>query len=659
MDTMRAAVRTRRMLTAALALVLVAPAAEAAAATDYTRPAAYGIQREADMKIEMSDGVVLAADVYYPTDPKTGGPAEGPFPVILAQTPYGKNSVPTTQGFSPYGGDGYFPYLVERGYINAIVDVRGTGASQGDFGLFSARDAEDGVELVKWAAGLPRSSGKVGAAGYSYVGLNQIHTAAAIGKRSPLKAIVPSAAGFDLYRDLAFGGGIPNAVFAVGWAGLRSTMVGSDPGQVPERAQGYAELDAGLYSEIELGGLRAYDSPFWQERAPRNLLARLVRNRIPALMLTGWFDVYQRGVVLNYSALQNAWARRHPRRAKSTPALFGPMRAGQVATPRYQAVIGPWFHNPVGMGEWIQQIHLEWFDHWLGGTPTRLATTKRPFHAYELEGDRWIDSRTYPVGGTDVRTLYLRGERSGTAPGSLNDGALSDERPTQPGGADTIAWSDAASPCNRHPDQWSTGFGGNASAWAGFPVNQCAQDDSTTQAGALSYTTEPVEREFTIAGPIEVGVEMSSTARDSELVATLELIAPGGSSYPLTAGALLGSLRAVDRGASWRIGGKLVLPAHPYTRASRDDLEPGEVERHDIEVYPVFARVPAGHRLRLTLATAATHLHPTYAQLPALAGGVYSIQRNAARASFVNLPVVDPAELKTSARGFGPCNGQC
>ena len=105
--------------------------------TGYTRPATYGIQRVSDLKIETSDGITLAADVYYPTDPETGERAKGRFPVILAQTPYGKRSVTTTQGFRPYGGDGYFPYLVERGYINAIVDVRGTGSSEGAFGLFT------------------------------------------------------------------------------------------------------------------------------------------------------------------------------------------------------------------------------------------------------------------------------------------------------------------------------------------------------------------------------------------------------------------------------------------------------------------------------------------------------------------------------------------
>ena len=39
----------------------------------------------------MSDGTVLRANVYYPTDPSTGREAAGRFPVILTQTPYGKD----------------------------------------------------------------------------------------------------------------------------------------------------------------------------------------------------------------------------------------------------------------------------------------------------------------------------------------------------------------------------------------------------------------------------------------------------------------------------------------------------------------------------------------------------------------------------------------
>ena len=53
-----------------------------AAGTGYSRPATYGVGQAKDLTVRMSDGVVLAADVYYPTDPATGLPARGRFPVV-------------------------------------------------------------------------------------------------------------------------------------------------------------------------------------------------------------------------------------------------------------------------------------------------------------------------------------------------------------------------------------------------------------------------------------------------------------------------------------------------------------------------------------------------------------------------------------------------
>jgi putative CocE/NonD family hydrolase len=471
---------------------------------------------------------------------------------------------------------------------------------------------------------------------------------------------VPSAAGFDLYRDLAFGGGIPNVLFASVWAALRASMVFAppdDPSADPiralveriDRAGGLAALDAGLYTEIELGGERAYDSPFWRARAPSRYLRRVVRNRIPALLISGWFDTYQRGVPISYAALQNAWAGRR--------RIFAPMRSRQPITPRYQLVQGPWLHNAVGLGRWIQRLHLEWFDRWLLGRRTPLTRTRRPLHAFELGDGRWIDAAAYPPPQSRARRLWLAGGGSGTAPHSLNDGVLAWSRPPQ--GADRLVWSGARSPCSRLTDQWSMGFLGAISASAGTPLDPCAGDDRSTQAGALVYTTAPLRRQLTLAGPASAVITAGSTTADSVLVASLESVAPDGRSYLLTSGALLGSLRALDAAASWRIGGRIVMPHHPYTSASRRPLVPGRFERQDIELPAVFARLKQGHRLRLTLATSAPHLHPTAAQVPALAGGVYEIGRGGARASFLNLPLARPAHLHTSRRSFGECNSQC
>lgn len=83
-----------------------------------------------------------------------------------------------------------------------------------------------------------------------------------------------------------------------------------------------------------------------------------------------------------------------------------------------------------------------------------------------------------------------------------------------------------------------------------------------------------------------------------------------------------------------------LLPAHPETAASVQPVVPGAVTRYDLQVFPTFAEVPAGWRVRVTITTSDTpYLAPTLTQLPGLVGGVYDVQRHAGAASYVNLPL--------------------
>ena len=119
----------------------------------------------------------------------------------------------------PYSGAAQLPngYYVTRGYINAVVEVRGTGDTHGPGGsqvassFFGPRQTKDGVALVQWAAHkLSGSNGVVGLDGCSFLGIDQIFTAAAVGSQSPVKEILPACAanGYDNY----FAGGIPSQV---------------------------------------------------------------------------------------------------------------------------------------------------------------------------------------------------------------------------------------------------------------------------------------------------------------------------------------------------------------------------------------------------------------------------------------------------------------
>ncbi len=193
-------------------------------------------------------------------------------------------------------------------------------------------------------------------------------------------------------------------------------------------------------------------------------------------------------------------------------------------------------------------------------------------------------------------------------------------------------------------------------AEAGGSGDPCADNDSSTQLGGLAYTTPPFRRAATVAGPIDVSVRLKDTAPDAELVASVDVVSPTGGSRAISSGALLGSLRALDRRRSWFEDGRLILPWHPYASASARTIPVGKTTRLDIEVYPTVARIAAGDRLRVTLTAGDTALQPSPAQITGLAGGRYTIARGG---SSITVPMAAPASLATSPTDWGGCNGSC
>jgi putative CocE/NonD family hydrolase len=588
-----------------------------------------------NVPVEMADGTVLRADVHFPTDLDSGAPAPGPFPVVLTQTPYGKSG----GAFFEVSGGGRNSYLVERGYIHAVADVRGTGGSGGSFGLFDPIQAQDGVALVHWAAGLPGSNGKVGLLGLSYLGINQFHTAAAAGPGSPLKAILPVVAGSDLYREVSFDGGIPNVQFGPGYLATTGALNlinpvvehRADPAQIPAtQAQHLPTFQAAMLADVLAGGERAYDGEWWAARNPANVLERVVRNGVPAFMVGGWHDFFQAGGPRNFAGLQNAWAGR---------PVAAAMEPDQPVTGRYQLVMGPWHHVTVDQAL-LDRLALRWFDTWLKDEATGMAETTTPLHLWQHGAERFVDTARYPLVEADPTALWL-GE----------GGSLSATPPaTDPGGGDRIVFTGAGSPCNRATDVW--GMGGPSAFAASFgPLDRCVTDDRSIQVGpgALTYTTDALPEATALAGPIDVTVFATSTRPDTMWVATVEDVDESGASHPLSSGALLGSFRALDPDRTWTgPDGRPLMPWHPYTRESAQPVTPGQVTRYDIEVPPVFATIPAGHRLRVTLTTSDfPHSLPAPRQLVNLVGGVYEVQRTPAAASFVHLPLAPAGAFPT------------
>jgi len=649
-------------------------AASAAPGSNWTpEQAVYGTASTNDIAIKGAGGTTIRVNEIYPTT-ASGAPAKGPFPVLMTMTPYGKGqggssspgSAAAPGGASPTGGADN--YLVQRGYIEVVEDVRGTGDSNGSWGLFDPTQQRDAIKVLRWAAHLPDSDGRVGTYGPSYLGIDQLLLAGAVGRHSPLKAIFPMVSANDIYRDTSFMGGLLDFEFAETYLGLTGVLnttnpltdTASDPTMLSDLAgieadhvNGLATYHAAATANVLTGGDEAYDGSYWQARNPQNVIRRVAANHIPAYLIGGEFDIFQNGEPLNYAELQNAWDGR---------SATAPMLAGQRTTGRYQLIVGPWEHLN-GSSVDVDPLELEWFDTWLKHEHTGMARTPTPLHYYDLGSGQFDETSTYPFTGATPTRLYFGagGTLTNSAPsaGGATGGPVG-PLPPLPGilgtvtgsaplpvsvpavSSDAIVWSPTGAPCGRPLDQWSMGGISVPSGSAGL-LAPCVNDDQLSQAGpwAITYTSPPLADPETVAGPITATVYASSTTPETELVAELEDVTPSGASYPLTEGALLGSLRAVDERRSWTAGGMTVLPYHPYTQASAKPVTTGAVTEYQIQIFPTLATIAAGDRLRLTLSTADTpHLTPLPGELPQLAGGVYTIARSASAPSSITLELI-------------------
>ena len=640
------------------------------------QPATYGMGKVLEQPVTMSDGTVLRADVYYPTASATSTtPANGQFPVLLQQTPYGKGFIAYAAALAQTN----VSYLVDRGYIVVIADVRGTGDSGGSFDLLDPVQGTDGATLAHWAAHLPQANGEVGLFGESYMGIDQFQTVAAAGANSPIKAMFPIIAGNDLYADTVTQGGIPDAEFDATYLALLSGLNLANPALQPL----VAAAESGKASELALGllglaptvaahspvlvsflklalaletgsGTGAFDDSYWAARSPAQDLPTVVHDNIPAFLVGGWNDLFESGEPLNYTGLQNLWA------GRSQDAAMTP---SQPVTPRYQLLMGPWQHVTTGTGINMAALELEWFDTWLLGERTPMSVSTTPLHLAVRGSDpssaaSWVDAARWPLPEATPTKYYFGPGRSGSDAVSQNDGSLASTPPTASTGADTVLWTGVSSPCDIQTDQWGAGL--LALGFHSIGTNDpCDLDDVSLGAGpgSLVYTTAPMATPEIVSGPIDATVYVKATTTDTELAATVEAVSPQGTSVPMSSGALLGSLRALDPNRTWTTSdGSALMPVHPLTQASQQPIVPGQVTQEDIAVYPTTTQLPAGWRLRVTLTTSETpHLVPSLAQLPHLVGGVYQVERNAAAASELTVPLAPASSPAFSV----PCEALC
>ena len=103
----------------------------------------YKMKVETDVYVIMRDGVRIGVRVYRPD-------AEGRFPVLFAASPYqyDTDDLPHSPLFL-WREVGPVEWYVSHGYAYVHADVRGTGKSEGSFGLLDRTEQQDLYELVE------------------------------------------------------------------------------------------------------------------------------------------------------------------------------------------------------------------------------------------------------------------------------------------------------------------------------------------------------------------------------------------------------------------------------------------------------------------------------------------------------------------------------
>jgi len=455
-----------------------AAAPTAAGTFDYTQIEGlttdrYGTVKES-LNLPMADGTEVYVEVTRPAD-ADGRPLDGRWPVILEASPYhgamadreGMRILPDPRdenGVS-LGLTGYF---VPKGYAVVMMDLRGTGKSDGCLDHLGPKDAQDLKDTVEWAASQPWSNGRVGMTGHSYVGSTP--SLAAAMHPEGLETTVPSAGMATMY-DHQFQAGVP---YFLQWAGPieayeqialeRDLPDGEHFGEKPE------ETGCGLPNSALTAGEAQLSGQYTAWHAERDWREAATAADIPVFMVHGVND--------------NA--------ARVAGMKWFTDRAGRDGDKIW---LGQWDHGsgccPNRRGiQWTYALHA-WFDEHLAQRDVETGPAAELF----------LSDGTFEGGRTGDRTQVLTGTQWPPATETLTlhpaaDGTLAATAPLTPG-----AVSFAGDP---------TGF----------------SDPQGT--GGVDFVTEPVAQDTVLAGEPVLDLVASVTTPRVHLIGTLYDEGPAG-----------------------------------------------------------------------------------------------------------------------------------
>ncbi|WP_417466192.1 CocE/NonD family hydrolase [Kordiimonas sp.] len=553
-------------------------------------------------QVPMRDGVCLYTEIFLPPDAALGAagsdmaedqaaepcaPREphlkGTFPVLLCRSPY-----PYSR-FSRSGGKGNIPQFLAAGYAVVFQFTRGQGRSEGQFRRYKD-DGYDGYDTVQWLAEQPWSNGRVGMLGGSYCGVVQLLAAKA--KPPALKCIMPTAFGGNFTESFPFANGVLKKGPFLQWLQV------VDSERTDDTDTRYCDMSAlnhpkwgaafrsrptinaadTLFSGDKLVCYRdtvsnPMDNDFWKDVHFTD--ADLAALDIPIFITDGWYDSTV-GPVDFFTRLERLQPNRDDRFL-----LVGPWNHAQTQVPAEPGFDdGDRIYPEKGAVDFLA-LRLAFFNRYLKdeakdkrgggqqeGAHAPIQEDRVKVYIAGSPGSRandWFHFPTFPAPGTELRPLYLHSR--GDARSFPGDGVLSWE---QPGEEPTDQYIyDPSVPTNS--------------------ISRSYKDRRPVEvrSDVLTYTSAPLSRPLTILGDITLKLYAASDCLDTDWFAIITEVFPDGQSksfhYAPTA-----------YRARYREGmDREVL------------LTPDKPEEFTIPMGPAGHQIAAGHRIRLSLFSAA------------------------------------------------------
>jgi putative CocE/NonD family hydrolase len=303
------------------------------------------------------------------------------------------------------------------------------------------------------------------------------------------------------------------------------------------------------------------DGPYWWRV---NLLRQVEDITLPMFHVTSWYDIFLEGALNAYGALRERGGSDLARRNQRL--LVGPWAHIRPYTAPTSGETGDVDFGPDALIE-LHQYLLRWFDYWLKDVDTGIME-EPPVYLFVMGENKWRSENEWPLARTHYTRYYFHSD--GSANTRSGGGALSTVPPgDEP--ADTYQYdpSDPAPTC-----------GGNTLI---IPQGVADQRSVEDRPDVLVYTSDPLERDLEITGPIVAHLYGSSSAVDTDFTAKLVDVRPDGYAHNVQDG--------------------IVRARYRTSRSQPSLMEPGQVYEFTIDLWATSHLVKTGHRLRVEISS--------------------------------------------------------